>query len=325
MMHAITEDSAKKALKLKYGHAIFPDGVRKIKAGHVIDEDVNGAKLARKFYSASAFGGYTGTFTVSQVTGTDGKAYELYTLTNSGTLTLLEDAQVWICGGGCKGNSAGRDSKNYYCGGGGGAGAYCTSGNLSPGTFVITIGSANAKTTVLQDGVIKVEAASGVMDTSYMANGGDGGTGGGKGNGGYSGSSFAGTGDGKSKYPFGITSLGAHCAGGAGGAMYYSYTSTENYNQYGYSGCNGGTNGGSGSASGVASGYAGYSSSAALSAAIGGTGGTKGGGNGGSANSKNGSAATFFGSGGGGGARYNSSYGAGGAGYQGVCYLLIPA
>ncbi|MBP3410490.1 MAG: hypothetical protein J6M10_05775, partial [Clostridia bacterium] len=59
--------------------------------------------VTRLCYTSEVFGGYTGTYTTSEVTGTDGKPYTLYTLTSSGTLTLGDDVQYWMCGGGGKG------------------------------------------------------------------------------------------------------------------------------------------------------------------------------------------------------------------------------
>ena len=119
-----------------------------------------------------------------------------------------------------------------------------------------------------------------------------------------------GSGDGIAKYPFGdSTTFKSHCAGGGGGpASFYDHSQPYPTTT---SGGNGGSNGGNG-------GYAGSGS---------GAGGDYGGGRGGS---YGGSAATFYGGGGGGGGANgdNNSGGsgyAGGAGYQGVVYIRVPA
>lgn len=257
--------------------------------------------LARQFYSADVFGGYTGEYEVSQVTGTDGKLYDLYTLKKSGTLTLLDgaDAQVWLCGGGARGG--GEKGSTVAIGGWGGGGGYVNSGSLTSGEYVVTIGSGGTSTAGGKTTISSYSAAGG----GSKSNQADGGSGGGAG--GTSSGSSGGTGAGVSTYPFGITSLYAHCAGGGGGRNYQNATS-------GYNGGAGGSNGGSGSASTRALGVA---------AAVG-AGGWRGGGTGG------GQAATFYGGGGGGGSgagEFSAGVGAqaGGNGYQGVVYVAIPA
>ena len=262
------------------------------------------AHVARLFYSGGMEITYTGTHTISDVTK-DGVAYKLYTLTKTGTLTIDGDGEVqyWMCGGGAPGNSAG------------GGGAYTKSGTLAAGTHTVTIGAANGNTKIGS-----VTASKGGTSSAGTA-GGSSGTGGGgwakvTGSGTYAG----GSGDGVSKYPFGLTSLYAHCAGGGGGGA----TMTTSYIAHGGKG---GTNGGSGSAS--------TARTSGSGTANGGSGGTRGGGAGGSAVSdtraRDGSDATFYGSGGGGaGHCYTSAddddlHGDEGKGYQGVCYLLVPA
>lgn len=247
---------------------------------------------------------YSGTHTTESYTA-DGKAYTLYKITGSGTLSVKGKAKgvsVWLCGGGANGDSSG------------GAGAYCAQLDSTDlkGNYAITVGAAGGATTF--GSLLSVTAVSGK----------NGGTGGGSGD--YW-SSAGGTGDGTTKYPFGDTThFDAHCAGGGGGSGVY-YTGTyEEYNDQTRQGGKGGTNGGAG---GRASTNTVYSWSDAA-------GGNKGGGTGGA--KKSGSAATFYGSGGGGGGCDGDIYGyvegigfphnkyySGGAGYQGIVYLRVPA
>ncbi len=269
--------------------------------------------VARLFYSAGAFGGYTGAFTVSQVTK-DGVLYDLYTITSSGTLTLNEAAQAWICGGG--GNGGPSPQANV---GAGGAGGYVKSGNLSAGTHVVTIGSVSGATKIGS----ALTANGGASAKEY--NSANGGSGGGPGAMGVTQSRTPGTGAGVSTYPFGITSLYAHCGGGGGGAFCYQNYSGE---YWGRAGGAGGTNGGNGSAGTY------VAETSPTSSVSGGAGGSRGGGRGGSTTTGKGANATFYGSGGGG-----AGYGyymsgttevwftnrVGGSGYQGVAYILIPA
>lgn len=310
MAHVITTDGVKKGLKLKYGHAIYPGGARKIKSGHAIDTDANGGKLARKFYSADAFGAYTGEFTVSQVTGTDGVLYNLYTLIKSGTLTLNDTAQAWICGGGGNGCT----QATAKAGGGGGGGGYVNSGELSVGEYTVIIGSAAGNSSIGDAMIANCgKNASGVT-------GGDGGSGGG--GSGYTASvANGGKGAGVSTYPFGITSLYAHCAGGGGGSR---IEQTTNGRYYGNRPSAGGSNGAQ------AYGSTRIRDTAATTSYIsGGSGGDRGGGKGGTATTGNAQSATFYGSGGGGcgtGIIGSTEYrGTAGSGYQGVAYILVPA
>ena len=230
---------------------------------------------------------YTGAYTQKQITS-GGVTYDLYTLTGSGTLTVTGTAKnvdIWLCGGGSMGmtGSAG-------CGG---AGAYCgeIDGQTLSGEYAVSVGSAAGKS-IFGD-LLSVNAVSGKS----------GGTGGG-----YNVNGGSGTGDGKSKYPFGDTvNFDPHCAAGGGGG----YDDGTLYNRH--QGGQGGTNGGNGSAANPSS-----------DSVAGGPGGNKGGGTGGhgSNSSVTGTAATFYGSGGGG-----SGYAAqwkSGAGYQGVVYIRVP-
>ena len=236
---------------------------------------------------------YSGAYTLKQITS-GGVTYDLYTLTGSGTLTVTGTAKnvdIWACGGGA--------TYSHYSGG---AGAYCAQVDAQSlrGDYVVSIGSSGGNTSV------------GSLVTANGATTANGGTGGGGGN--IDGLYNAPTGDGKTKYPFGdTTNFQCHCAGGGGGGVNYSSDSQT----WQYNGGAGGSNGGNGATSTEGIGDAG-------------AGGSYGGGQGGSRHSKNGKAATFYGSGGGG-------YGAGsmgangpntgtaGAGYQGVVYIRVPA
>ena len=314
MAHVIAADEIKKSLKLKYGHAVYPDGARKIKFGHAIDADGNGGKLARKFYSASAFGGYTGEFTVSQVTGADGMLYKLYTLTKSGTLTLNDSAEYWICGGGGKGYA--QTGSNGNAGGGGGGGGYVNSGELSAGEYAVIIGSAAGNSSI-GDAIVADRGKNSTGTT-----GADGGSGGGAS--GYTAiAGSGGKGAGVSTYPFGITSLYAHCAGGGGGSRIGETTSGT---YWGVSGTAGASNGGTASKSTKVTEENAVASYTSFKA---GSGGNRGGGKGGTATTGNAGSATFYGSGGGGagsGVVAGTEYwGTAGKGYQGVAYILVPA
>lgn len=255
---------------------------------------------------------YTGDYTDQIVTMTEGE-YRLLTLTSSGTLTIDTPIKgdVWLCGGGAKGNW------RYGRGGGGGFVNQVSELDI-PSTVSCIIGAGST-----------VDGGTGVNDYtsiggessfgSYTALGAqnkNGGSGGGAG--GYSASTSRGTGAGISTYPFlddTYFSGSPHCAGGGGGG----YRDDEDQ----YKGGKGGTNGGNGSAR-----------SATTSTTDNGSGGTKGGGAGGRSSKSAGSSyeagkdATFYGSGGGGGSYYDkngsSNSGDGGNGYQGVIYIRIP-
>lgn len=236
---------------------------------------------------------YTGTHTTESYT-LGGKAYTLYKITGSGTLMVKGKAKgvgIWLCGGGANGDK----------GGYGGAGAYCAQIDDAKlkGNYVVTVGAAQGATSF------------GELLTTAAVSGRNGGTGGGG----------AGTGDGKSKYPFGDTAAFApHCAGGGSGAGERCVGQDGDYNWsvWPITGYRGGTNGGNGANTG--------------SSSSGGAGGNRGGGNGGY--KARGSNATFYGSGAGGGGVDWDPYGSqgytntefsGGAGYQGIVYLCVPA
>ena len=251
---------------------------------------------------------YSGTCTTESYTA-DGQAYTLYKITGSGTLTVKGRAKgvaIWLCGGGANGSQSG------------GGGAYCAQYNAQTlsGSYTFAIGAATGTSSITQN--------SATVYTANGATGKNGGTGGGSGE--YW-SRAGDTGDGITKYPFGdTTNFDPHCAGGGGGSGVYYTGNYEEYNDQTRQGGKGGTNGGAG---GRASTNTVYSWSDAA-------GGNKGGGTGGA--KRSGSAATFYGSGGGGGGCDGDIYGyvegsgfphnkyySGGAGYQGIVYLRVPA
>lgn len=270
---------------------------RKIYKSYAVVGGVN-----RLIYMSENFA-FTGAYTVSLVE-IDSTKYDLYKLTTSGILSIYaDDALFWMCGGGAGGVSA----TSAYSGAGG-AGAFCTSGELSSGKYPVEIGKGGAADTDGAATTLGTYTAAGGK-TGVGANGGNGGSGGGGGDSSSGDSArygVGGTGDGVSKYPFGLTSLFAHCAGGGGGTNYYSQAAYIR-------GGEGGTNGGDGKD--------GNNPGTSLMYALGGE---KGGGNGGQSGGW-GSDATFYGSaGGGGGKATKSAYGKGGSGYQGVVYIAIP-
>lgn len=247
---------------------------------------------------------YTGNYLESAYQGTDGVSYKLYTLTSSGVLTAkMQNADIWLCGGGSSG--APNDTSGTMPSSRGGAGAYCASAmqQTLSGNYTVTIGAGNGGTTSVGE----------LLSAAGVTSAGNGGTGGGNG----------GTGDGQSKYPFGDTAqFQCHCAGGGGGAR---ANNGPNYWTT-YNGGTGGTNGGNGGNISL------NSSETFQSTASGGAGGNYGGGKGGNVSGTTvnaGASATFYGSGGGLGAYSSSNFqtynGGDGAGYQGVCYIRVPA
>ena len=237
---------------------------------------------------------YTGTHTTQTITS-GGKKYMLYTLTGSGTLTIKgtsKDTSIWLCGGG----AAGKKASTIYGVGGGGGYAASYSGKVTNGVYAIAIGAASGTTSF------------GSLVTAKGATGVNGGTGGG----GY------GKGDGIAKYPFADTAnFKCHCAGGGGGeSKQYATGGSATTRTGGIGGTNGGDGGDTGSGT---------------------AGGDYGGGQGGDAYvtydeayAWGGESATFYGSGGGGGGYAKSGgsttdKGIGGAGYQGVVYIRVPA
>lgn len=227
-----------------------------------------------------------------------------------------------MCGGGASGENSWYTNSAGYGTGRGGCGGHVASETIEPGTRTITIGAGGAIPEIIGTHQPNTYSAGGKTKivkgtTSQTANGGtleSGGSGGG-----YAWSSSAqnkyvkingGVGDGVSTYPFGMTNLFAHSAGGGSGSII-------GWIRLGM--CDGGTNGGNGTKS---------SSNTQAS------GGEKGGGAGGMwmdtlGISPNGMSATFFGSAGGGASVSTTTslpnqFGSGGAGYQGVVYIAIP-
>lgn len=294
---------------------IYLSPTKKVISGWIKD-----SIAARQFYYNSVFQ-YTGNYTASTIT-IGSTNYDLYTLTSTGVLTLPKEGQVWACGGGGGGANgfATSSAGTAYSGGGGGGGYVLEATTLQKGEYNVVIGAgggASSSGGATSIGDYRANGGGGIKTSSSATdNGSSGGSGGGMGcykNNVGSGLGVTGTGAGISTYPFGITDLKAHCAGGGGGSV------------YGKNGYDGGTNGSDGRGSSS-------SSSSSSSIYYGGVGGVYGGGNGGAGYSTttyatDGSPATFYGSGGGGAgiAGHNAPFTAksGGSGYQGVAYILI--
>lgn len=288
---------------------------------------------ARLFFGENKPFSYTGEYTEQDYTSSSGTNHKLYTLTGSGTLTVEgNEAQYWMCGGGAGGASAvSGSSQSTSFSGPGGAGGYVTSGDLTSGSYVVTIGAGGEANNAGNATSVGTHSANGAASPADIYPGTSikvvkGASGGGSGvsvyNSGNTYEQYAklSNGSGASTYPFGESSLKAHSAGGAGGGL---AVQTSNGARF-IIGGNGGTNGGDGTM---------WAKSNSSTGALGGTGGVHGGGNGGIGyapsqyGGSKGSAATFYGSGGGGGGYnnyFNSGYFAGGAGYQGVVYIAIP-
>lgn len=290
-------------------YAIIDGKTKAIKKGYCVVDGVN-----MLVYTAGIKIAYTGNSTVSSIT-INGKQYVMLTITSSGTLTINGGkAQYWMCGAGEGGKTAYKVvvdnyTRQYYSGYGGGGGK-CVSGTLSEGVYAVTIGSGG-----------KASQAGGTTQIGDISAQGGNGSNGGSGGGGYcywsSNTSNVigqngGTGDGIEKYPFGVSALKAHCGAGGGGSLHGNYK-----NGGGGAGGSNGSNGSAATASGSTS-------------MPGGKGGAYGGGTGGN-QANAGSAATYYGSGGGGGGCTGASYigeteylKAGGSGYQGVVYVIVP-
>lgn len=278
-----------------------------------------GASKTFNVYANTVFKSYTGAYTrATSVYTIDGAKHMLYTITGSGTLALGGAAECFLVGGGGDGDGSGTSSNSR--GGGGGGGGYVLRESLSAANgIVVSIGAAKGSTSIGS-----LTAAPGETPTS--ASGGDGGSGGGS-----SGTAAAGTGAGVSTYPFGLTALNAHSAGGGGGVKQILYTMSSTSGPAKFTGNNGGKGGENG-----ADGSAGTSvpnANATTTRRTAGSGGTKGGGKGGAEGTEGkGSNATFYGSGGGGAgdgqyqsgnSRVNFSSEKPGSGYQGVAYLAV--
>lgn len=306
--------------KSKKVYAVMGGLTRKVKKGYAVISGVT-----RLFFSGGVSVVYTGTHTVEDAT-LDGVEYALYTLIGSGTLTLdgaEDNVRYWMCGGGSGGQSVTAGGSREK-GGNGGSGGFLAEGTLENGVYTVVIGSGGGSDTVGGDTSIgSLTAAGAKISDNHLteikgASGG--GTGGGKAVG------YTPKGSGLSTIPFGMASLDYHSAGGGGGA----YPGGTYVTSGGAAGGAGGSNG----SDGYNTDDPGWGGSATPSVSKAAPGGTKGGGAGGyvtgtmTATIYAPTAATFYGSGGGGaaGAKSNTPAGThpGGAGYQGVAYILIP-
>lgn len=262
---------------------------------------------------------YTGTMTQSSIT-VDGAAYTLYTITDSGTLTVKGKgvADIWCCGGGANGLYSTYDKS----GGGGGYFAQADAQSLATGDYTVTIGAAQGTTSIVKGDDTVLTAAG--------ATGKNGASGGGGfcyvrvGPGATTTLAAPGTGGGVSTRPFGdsVNFTSFPCAGGGGSYDDNTYDEGDDYSYASSAGGAGGSNGGSGKAA--------TSLGWNMDGAVGGSGGATGGGKGSSKSGKEPESATYYGSGGGGGSKYQYVSGGGsyyiyGYGYQGVMYIRIPA
>lgn len=293
---------------VKEGTAMLNGVARKITEGMtILGGTAKKIAVAAGIDVAAMVISYSGAYTDQSDVVMSGKHYRLLTLTGSGTLTFNQqvNVDVWMVGGGSKGDDNYETGSTTYKGAGG-AGGYSLfeQGIQVAGSVVATVGSQNGASSF---GSYATKAI-----TESQRRIGKGGTGGGLGRSRETNSAYTGEGDGKSKYPFENSTLFTkpHSGGGGGGANKGS--------SFNYRGYDGGTNGGNapGTLQGTTTG----------SGTEGGLGGNSGGGAGGSTSSRSGKAATYYG-GGGGGAGYSSSgaaYNYGGAGYQGVIYVRIP-
>ena len=258
---------------------------------------------------------YSGNYTDELVT-MDGSTYRLLTLTSSGTLTASAavTGDIWICGGGGTGEAWGEN--------GGGGGYAATSTGASFQNLVVTIGAGGVYPGYTSQDNLGVDGNSTSIsgNVSLSANGGksgkleagyygDGGSGGGNGGDTYY-SAVAGSGDGIAKKPFGSSYFSYPFCDGGGGGGYRSSSSSR------YNGGAGGTNGGNGGA---------RSSGGTNGGAGGGHYGGAGGAGTSTQSQATGKAATGYGSGGGGGGLYQYTTQVAGNGYQGVCFIRIPA
>lgn len=249
---------------------------------------------------------YSGAHTTKDIS-VNGVQYTLYSFTGSGTLTItggkLKNADIWACGGG--GSPA---LIKTSAGGGGGYTAQLNGQTLSIGQYVITIGAAQAATSITRGGTVLLTAnGAPVLSGSSDANRSKGGSGGGS-TGGYV---YSAPGQGTTTRPFGDTAnfVSIPCAGGGGGG--------GRHNDYTYGrGGDGGSNGSNGKPG---------SEYSEATKPYGGKGGDTGGGKGSDlgdngVTSTNATAATYYG-GGGGGARTGLHVG---YGYQGWLLIRVP-
>ncbi len=298
---------------------------------------------ARLFFGENKPFSYTGEYTEQDYTSTSGTKHKIYMLITSGNLNLPSGTKfsIWGCGGGAGGKSAESTSAlaMQRSGSGGGGGYIIPTTHFDTGVIDLSIiigagGMCNKDGGETSCNGLTVIGAGGTSSFTTPT----GGSGGGGGVSGYINDSSVsitnyagGSGKGISTYPFAITSLKAHCAGGAGGQSHLSYYSSSDQGSHNYYflGGNGGSNGGKGKKAG--------SSRVSGNREVQPAGGAYGGGNGGWCDKGEaylkGEDATFYGGGGGGGAldvdasyyvAYRATIGKGGAGYQGVVYIAIP-
>lgn len=121
---------------------------------------------------------YSGAYTTQTIT-VSGKPYTLYSFTGSGTLSVsggkLKNADIWACGGG--GSPALIRTSG---GGGGGYTAQLNGLTLPVGQYVITIGAAQAATSITRGGTALLTAnGAPVLSGTSDPNRGKGGSGGG--------------------------------------------------------------------------------------------------------------------------------------------------
>lgn len=281
--------------------------------------------ITNKIFEEMEVIGYTGDYTVTDVmVGT--APYKLYTLTSSGTLTLGEDAEYWMCAGGNAGANGVKPEKyqNYNPGDGGGGGNIM-SGILSAGTHTVTIG-AGASSSKGKGGATSIGSIS-IANSSYKNGASGGGAAMQRDNNRAPEPTYytVGKGANKSTIPFDgrITSGFAnrkHSPGGGGGMHQYTLKSDGTPSTT-TKGGTGGSNGGDGGIPSVSN---------TIHTVTSASGGSYGGGKGGALG--NGGDGSFYGAGSGGGSSYYSNYNSSltkgyscGKAYQGVAYLLIPA
>ena len=260
-------------------------------------------------WSRKAAISYSGPYTTKSITA-NGKQYMLYSFTGSGTLTVsggkLKNADIWACGGG--GSPALIKTAR---GGGGGYTTQLNGQTLPIGQYVITIGAAQAATSIARGGTALLTAnGAPVLSGTSDPNSGKGGSGGGM----AAGGTAVCKGQGTTTRPFGDTANFPNipCAGGGGAGG--RKNQGDGVDWYGYGG-KGGSNGSDGGLGSVHN---------ATDKPYGGAGGATGGGRGqtlgeGGAAAAVSTAATYYGSGGG-GAHYTHN----GNGYQGWLLIRVP-
>lgn len=308
-------------------YAVIDSLTKKVMKGYRVD-----GGLTRQFYNGGdvTLFSYTGNYDAPISVEIAGVTYDLYALTSAGTLTLGTKALYWMCGGG-GGGVSGKDNGTSARSGNGGGGGFVTDGELRSNTYVVTIGAGGTSD---NDGtettIIKANGETYTIDGGKADGTGASGGGGGVSADDTLGNASGAAGAGVSTYPFGLTSLKAHSAGGGSGGAGLRLGNNSSYPYRYIQGAAGGTNGSDGATSTNKS----TSSTSQPTNTSGGAGGVYGGGAGAtvyhsSYTGSTGGNATFYGSAGGGGYAYertNSTFnlGKGGAGHQGVVYIAVP-